>query len=295
MSLRRRIFSNETDISFDEYLSSKKGIEILKTMKNQLKNNRNVRIENNNIISYLSYNDFLNLSKTFFNNVNKINTNCNTPFSISNAKTSYICYEKINTHIKNCSLCKNNTDVNSLCNCKEIKNILYPYGNYNTTEKQLFFPNKINLNEWCNSCKNNKKCDCNNISENKWNNDFDDGSIADINYDFDDGSITDINYDFDDVSIADINYDNDDFTADMNYHNTSEYCNDCDCVPMRNNVDYEKKNISCNEYDDRYFIKMKNKLEKINNKLYEIKMPKNDSNKKIKYCGICNKTTKFFI
>lgn len=301
MSLRRRVFSNETDMSFDEYLSSKKGIEILKTMKNQLKNNRNVKIQNNNIISYLSYNDFLNLSKTFFNNTYKKDTNCNAPFSISNIKTSYICYEKINAHIKNCSLCKNNTDVNSLCNCKEIKNILYPYGNYYATEKQLFFPNKINLNEWCNLCKNNKNCDCNknNISENNWNND-DNNSNTDINYDFDESTTnTDINYDFDESNTdTDINYDFDDSSSDVNIDyniNTLEYCNDCDCTPINNNTIYEKKNISCNEYDDRYFIKMKNKLERINNKSYEIKMPKNDGNKKIKYCGICNKTTKFFI
>ena len=338
MSLRRRIFSNENDLTFNEYLSSKKGIEILKNLKFNNKKNRDVKIDNNNnIISYLSYNDFLTLSKSFFKNTYKNEINCNAPFSLSDAKSSYICYDKINKHIEYCNDCKKNTDINNLCACKEIKNILYPYGNYNAIENQLIFPKKINLNKWCSSCKNVKNCDCNcnKLYKNELNNnadgsscqinyDFDDNltninydfddNLTNINYDFDDNSIKNINNDFDDNSIKNINnnfdnnsikninnnFDNNSIKNINNDFDNSERCDDCDCT---SNYEYEydnnnfirttnKNNISCNEYDDRYYIKMKNKMEKINNKLYKINVPKGNNKK---YCGICNKTTKFFI
>ena len=289
MTLRKRIFSNNSDMTFGEYLVSKKGIEIIKSLKSQHQINfktRDLKIEDYKINSYLSYNDFINLTKTFFSNSYKNATNCKAPQSINDSKTSFICYEKIKNHIKKCNYCNNNT-INNVCDCKYVRNILYPYGNYSNNSTNLIFPYKIDLNKWCNECKL-KNCNC----EHSTTNDSD----LDSNYTF---NTNDENLiDHQDSNIYNNQYPKW-YSPEINKDNYSD-CN-CDCIEINEineindndkyNNKLSKKTIICNEYDDRYYTNMKNKIENINSGTYY----KSAKNTNIKYCGICNKTTNLFI
>jgi hypothetical protein len=139
-----RIFSKNNDISSNNYLKNKKNKVILTNLKTNNNNTNNVSINNNKIVSFLSYNDFLNITQTFykFSNLNK---NYKAPQKIIDLKTSFIFYNKFLNHIQNCEFCNNN----NYNNCKEVKNILYPYGEYFTYE---IYSNlaKVDLNCWCN-------------------------------------------------------------------------------------------------------------------------------------------------
>lgn len=178
----RRIFSHDNDTNFNDYLSNKKNIQIINNLKSLKKLNKNYLVVNNNdIISYLSYNDFLLLSKTFYKNSNLIFSNCKSPESIVDGKTSFICNKNTVNHKKKCDncdecsrcddcsscddcrSCDSCNSCNKCCKCKKHENyntcetnktILYPYGNYDNKKNNNFvFPNNISLNNWCSICK----------------------------------------------------------------------------------------------------------------------------------------------
>ena len=94
----RRVFANNNDINFSDYNSKIKSDLIFKNIK----------------------------SKACTSTVSK----CNAPYSINDAKKSYLCYNDIISHIDTCSYCSSCKNNSEIYKCKEIKNILYPYGNY---------------------------------------------------------------------------------------------------------------------------------------------------------------------
>jgi len=142
-NLGKRVFSNNQDSTFHDYLANKKGVEILKNIKSISKSNK---------IKFLSYNDFMNLTKTFSKNSNILGTDMNMKISMEDKTLGLIYHEKIITHMENCSFCKENKNPANLLNCNGIKNIVYAYENhFNNTTKNLY-QKGIDLNKWCKRC-----------------------------------------------------------------------------------------------------------------------------------------------
>ena len=141
-----RPFSNNHDITFNDYLSNKKGTEIIK----QLKSNINL-----SKVKFLSYNDFNVLTKAYSKNSNMVKTNIQSNTSINDKTKGLIYYEKIVSHIKGCDYCKNNNkNIPSLLLCNQIKNIISAYENNFTNTLSNTFQNKMNLDKWCKNCDN---------------------------------------------------------------------------------------------------------------------------------------------
>ena len=82
----KRVFSNNQDTTFHDYLEHKKGIEMMKHIKSSCASNK---------INFLSYADFMNLTKTFSKNSNILATDIKMQTSIEDKTTSIIYYEKI--------------------------------------------------------------------------------------------------------------------------------------------------------------------------------------------------------
>jgi hypothetical protein len=145
----RKIFSNDNDTNFNDYLKNKKGKEILKNIKSKSKNS--------NINKYVSYEELTLLTRTYYNYLNNENdaTNiCNPiPISLNDGQTSFIICEKIQDHFNTCNECfkeSHSTYHNhSYSYCKELKRILYPYGCYIKNINNLK-NNKIDLSKYLN-------------------------------------------------------------------------------------------------------------------------------------------------
>uniref|UniRef100_A0A6C0BAD2 Uncharacterized protein n=1 Tax=viral metagenome TaxID=1070528 RepID=A0A6C0BAD2_9ZZZZ len=135
----KRVFSNNQDTTFHNYLKNKKGIEIIK----QLKSN-----SNSNKIKFLSYDDFITLTHAFSKNANIIHTS--NHLSINNKTHNLIYYEKIQNHIQECDSCQKNND--NLLVCNGIKNILHIYQNNFKNTITNVFQTKLDLDRWCKSC-----------------------------------------------------------------------------------------------------------------------------------------------
>lgn len=144
-SLGKRVFSNNQDTTFHDYLRNKKGTEIIKNLKS---------IAGCNRVNFLSYNDFLMLSRTFSRNSNILSTNIENKISIDDKTVGLIYYEKITSHIKECEICKKNNGNSSLLQCNVIKSIMYAYENNLKNTSINIFQKRIDLDRWCKSCEN---------------------------------------------------------------------------------------------------------------------------------------------
>jgi hypothetical protein len=167
-----RIFSKNNDLSCNDYIKNVKGKTILSNLKTNNNNSRNVIINRNKIVSYLSYNDFLIITQTFYKFTN-LKKNYKSPQKIIDLKTSFVFYNKILSHMQSCDFCKTNDIDTFFSSCKEIKNILYPYGEYFTYE---IYSNlaSVDLNYWCNKECINIHCDNNHCDNNHCDNNPDD-------------------------------------------------------------------------------------------------------------------------
>jgi len=151
-----RVFSNNNDTSYNNYLKNIKGKTILTNLKTKPKDNNSNHIikKNNKLVYYLSYNDFLNVTQTFYRYTN-LNKTYKAPQKIIDLRTSFIFYTKILDHLQKCNLCKGNNIEFCFNKCIEIKNILYPFGEYFTYE---IYSNlaTVDVNDWCsyNKCSN---------------------------------------------------------------------------------------------------------------------------------------------
>jgi len=144
-SLGKRVFSNNQDTTFHDYLRNKKGTEIIKNIKSGTTCNK---------VNFLSYNDFTILSRTFSRNSNILSTNIESKTSIDDKTIGLIYYEKITSHIKACELCKKNNGNSSLLQCNSIKSIMHAYENNLKNTSINIFQKKIDLSRWCKSCEN---------------------------------------------------------------------------------------------------------------------------------------------
>ena len=148
----KQFFSNNYDINYNDYLKYKKGKENIKKLIHDKKYYLN---------TFIDYDTFLTLSKAYYKQINN-KYNISPPTSISDADTSYKCYKSMETHVKNCNYCCNGQNIHNVFYCKEIQNILYPYGESIVKRDDLegiYYPRKLRLNSYC--CKKCEKTDDN--------------------------------------------------------------------------------------------------------------------------------------
>jgi hypothetical protein len=156
----KKFFSHDSDINFSDYLKNKSGVEILKNLQSK---------KTNTINYFLSYEDFILFTKTYFNYL-YLETPCGQiPTSLYDSNTSFIVYEKMLSHMKDCNKCRFAKDILHLYDCQELIGILYPYGEYietNLSSSNIHLHSKINLKDFykntknikqnCKSCANNE-------------------------------------------------------------------------------------------------------------------------------------------
>ncbi len=142
----KKFFSNNDDTSYNDFLKIKKGREMI---KKEISNKRY------NLNTFINYETFLILTKTFYDNLNK-RYKYAPPVSITNSNTSYINYKSILAHLHDddCDYC-NKCPVEEIVNCKYVANILYPYGESvvkNDPLENIYYPHNIDLNVYCKKC-----------------------------------------------------------------------------------------------------------------------------------------------
>lgn len=144
----RRVFSRDPVISYTDYNNNKKGDEILKYIKSNDTDlvDRNFAIRGNDLTSFLDYDTFLNLSRSYFRNYTPRNVSCTSPMTVFDSAKSVLTYTNLLSHINNCNMCSHYTNVTDINECKEAKNILYPYGTTLEYTTNVEFPSKININ-----------------------------------------------------------------------------------------------------------------------------------------------------
>lgn len=145
-----RPFASNQQIDFKDYINNKKSVEIIKGSKSQ----------NSNLDYFISYNDFIQLAKSFYKYSNSNSDIIKEPLGLFDKTTSSHVYNQIVDHIKYCSYCNNCQNINNLPNCPYIKSTLYSiYSNengINKSQNSFYFPNKIDINDWC--YKHTKQC-----------------------------------------------------------------------------------------------------------------------------------------
>lgn len=160
--ISKRVFAHNNNINFNDYYKNKNGIEII--------NNIRSKPVNPVLSSFLSYDRFILITKTYFKYIRKNDYNIQIPVNLYNSNTSFIVYESLLSHMKDCNTCKYGKDILKLYDCKELNEILYPYGKYldQAISNPIFLHNRININDWCikkDSCKINTNINTN-INEN---------------------------------------------------------------------------------------------------------------------------------
>jgi hypothetical protein len=160
MMTKQKVFSNTNDTNYNDYIKNKNGVEILKTIKRGCQD-----LENDNecveLKQFKNYNDFLTLTKSYNNYL--YNDKCetvatkniyesNNSFVLKNKENEYEKdeeyeseYEKDEEYEYNEENSKREIDI-----CKELKNVLYPYGNYKQQKKPDFmYPYRLDMKKWC--------------------------------------------------------------------------------------------------------------------------------------------------
>jgi len=159
----RRVFSNDRDLNFSEYNTIIKGEQIYKNIKSKGSNIRdnNYTIVNDQAVTFLDYQTFLTLTKTYFKYYVPPWSFPQVPYSINGAKNSYLLYNTTLTHINSCEYCSNCEHNCEIYDCNKLQNILYPYGSlfkeYMKPEAAFAFPAKLNFSRCNNKC--NYICD----------------------------------------------------------------------------------------------------------------------------------------
>lgn len=139
-----RPFASNQQIDFKDYLNNKKSVEIIKGSKSQ----------NTGLNYFPSYNDFIQLAKSFYKYSNTNSNKIQEPLDLFDKSISTHVYNQIIDHIKSCSFCSNCKNTNNLPNCPYVKSTLYSiYNNengINKSQNSFYFPNKIDISDWCN-------------------------------------------------------------------------------------------------------------------------------------------------
>ena len=151
--MAKQFFSNNSMMSYDEYLKFKRGNEEIK---------KNILDKNYYIKSFIDYKSFLTLTMAFYKQINN-KSELTAPRSILDAETSYFCYRLFNDHINKCNYCSNCKNISHVYYCKNIQNILYPRGKAITKRdylENMRYPTTLRLNKYCCKKCNKQNCSC---------------------------------------------------------------------------------------------------------------------------------------
>lgn len=159
---KKRVFANNNDINYQDYMNNKKGIAIIQNQKS---------IGRQRIQRFLSYQEFIILTRTFFLYSQKRRNLFKAPFTIYQATISKVSFNKINEHVSACDFCLYARDPQDFLKCREIQNILYPYGHYLGESQEIYYPSTLDLTKWCNQC-DDKAVFMNDDNDNDADNDF---------------------------------------------------------------------------------------------------------------------------
>ena len=140
---KKRVFSNNNHINYQDYMNNKKGIAMIQNQKS---------IGRQRIQRFLSYQEFMILTRTFFLYSQKHRNLLKAPFTIYQATRSKVSFHKINEHIAACDFCLYARDPDDFLKCREIQNILYPYGHYMGESQEIYYPSTLDLTKWCHQC-----------------------------------------------------------------------------------------------------------------------------------------------
>jgi hypothetical protein len=154
MTSKQRVFSHKNELNYNEYTQNKNGIILLK----------NAKAKCNNINRFLSYKEFITMTKAYYKYKYQKKCGLTAPTNLYNSNTSFIVYQKYIEHISNCDCCNKINIVEN--ECKNLINILYPYGDIlEENISNIYYPNPINLECWCQD-KSSEKTICNSVWEN---------------------------------------------------------------------------------------------------------------------------------
>ena len=160
MSLsKQRVFSHKDTYDYKDYLKLKSGELMLKNIKSKVKNQQK---QNPYLNRFNSYQDFLNTTKAYYKYKNNPKCSYQLLKDIYNTNSSFILCNPLLEHIKDCACCcnieKKEVELNPLfmesIKCNKLLEIIYTYGVYKSTEEaNVYFPNCINIQNWCNKKK----------------------------------------------------------------------------------------------------------------------------------------------
>ena len=146
------IFPKNETLNYNDYLNRKKGITIINNKKSY----------GSKIKYFMSYNEFINILKTYFYYLSKNNISRVPTKTLNQSNNSVVLYDKIKQHCYTCNECSYH---NNFCesSCETLKRVLYPYGvNFDYYSS---FTNNSNINfDLINNCNTKSKyCDKSNI------------------------------------------------------------------------------------------------------------------------------------
>ena len=152
----RRVFANNNNLNFNDYNRCIKGQQIYKDISQRGPNYRDkdYYLVNNELTKFLDYDTFLNLTKTFYRYNGPYQDSYYAPSSINEGKNSFLSYKQLLSHIKDCDYCCHCKNILEVCECKEAKHYLYPYGNFHQEKDVFKFPTRLNV-----SCHEDCGCD----------------------------------------------------------------------------------------------------------------------------------------
>ena len=141
MNTKHRVFAHEFNENYVDYLKNKNGVEMLKNRKTKKQP----------IKTFINYREFIVLTNAYYKHIHCGDVcNIKSLSDLYNSNESFILYEKVLAHIGNCEYCSKN--IRSFCylECRQLLNILYPYGEYITkTVTNYHFLSHIDLDKWC--------------------------------------------------------------------------------------------------------------------------------------------------
>ena len=133
MTSKKRVFSNDNNLNYIDYIKIKNGSECLKLVKKDDKNGI--------INKFANYDQFLALSSGFYKYSNLDKCDIYPTRDLYNSNLSFVTRDNYDSIKKN--------------ECELIKPVLYPYGVYHTNKiTNQRFPSKICLENWCNKKRN---------------------------------------------------------------------------------------------------------------------------------------------
>jgi hypothetical protein len=136
--------------NYNDYLKVKKGNEFFASYKK------------NDVVClnrFINYETFLFLSKTYYERLNLNRVSVLPPTSIYEANDSFICYETLLNHVDSCKFCSCVKSTDEVLCCREVQQILYPYGESiikNDKLRSFAFPYKMNVDNFCKVCPSEK-------------------------------------------------------------------------------------------------------------------------------------------